>query len=92
MTAVKFTVKGNKIVFKTNHLSVYALVQFENGVVNPIKPNEPLNPDNNETLKPGTVGTPNTGDSTMLSSYAWICLCAGAAVLFTYKKRQQNEK
>ncbi len=92
MTAVKFTVKGNKIVFKTNHLSVYALVQFENGVVNPIKPNEPLNPDNNETLKPGTAGTPNTGDSTMLSSYAWICLCAGAVVLFAYKKRRQNEK
>lgn len=95
MKAVKFKLQGNKIVFKTDHLSVYAIVQLNHSIINPIQPNRPIQPntDKDEALNPVTdTAAPNTGDNTMLTGYVWICFCAGAVALIAYKKRQQNER
>lgn len=120
MNEVEFTLQGNKIVFETDHLSVYALVQYNESIdepnkptdpikptdpskpTNPIQPNKPIKPnkpgilDNNQTLKPVTstdkASTPNTGDHTMFTGYAWLTLCAGVVVLAAYKKHQKETK
>lgn len=60
MNEIEFTVQGNKIVFETDHLSVYALIQYNESVDEPNKPTDPSKPINpiqpNKPIKPNKPG------------------------------------
>lgn len=83
---------GGGANIQVDHLSVFVLVVDNGEIVKPNHPieNNPLTPSN--PVKDTAAGetTPNTGDNTMAMTYVMLLVCAGAFLVFAYK-RKDNE-
>lgn len=80
---------GGSINLQVDYLSIFVLVAEHNEV---IKPNQPIDKNPLAPSKPvkdtaTDVKTPNTSDNTMAMTYVMILVCAGAFLVFSYKRK-----
>jgi len=84
ITFVPFEIKNGKLQFKTNHLSVYVVVDESNSSV--IKPNQPISSDEHNTLTPNNPIKPikDTALESTNIDLSSITMSMGIIVLLIY--------